>query len=131
MKTYFSIEDYIEQQSREIQPLLQNIRRIVNNSHPKIQERIHYRTPFFMYNGPLCYFGIIKKTSVEIGFVRGFDLSNEQALLEAKGRIVVKGITFLDLKDFQEKEKVFREIVQEAILMNEIKTKNPFFNPSK
>lgn len=127
MKKYISIEDFIENQEENIRELLWQIRQTILNAHPKMRERFLFNTAMFGVKKELCYFGIIKKNiGIEIGFHRGFQLSNEQGLLESKKRQYIHGITFKDLVDFKEKGLAFNEILQEAIILDEINEKSIF-----
>jgi hypothetical protein len=129
MPKYLDIDDYIESKDRIIKPLLAHIRKVIMLSHPNIREQISWNTPFFYCFDHLCYFSIIKKTKgVEVCFVKGFHLSNESGLLDAKDRKLVKGITFTSLADYVEKEEAFLEILQEAALFNEMNPEIKFYN---
>ena len=98
-------------------------------SHPNIREQISWNIPSFYCFDHLCYLSIIKKTKgVEVCFVKGFHLSNESGLLDAKDRKLIKGVTFISLSDYKEKEKAFLEILQEAVLFNETNPEIKFYN---
>ena len=126
---YLDIDDYIESKDNSIKLLLVHLRKIIMLAHPNIREQISWNTPFFYCFDHLCYFSIIKKTKgVEVCFVKGFHLSNESGLLDAKDRKLVKGITFTSLTDYEEKEEAFLEILQEAILFNEVNPDIKFYN---
>jgi hypothetical protein len=72
---------------------------------------------------------VVKKTkAVEVCFVKGFHLSNESGLLDAKDRKLIKGISFKNLEDYEQKEEAFLEILQEAILLNETQPDLKFYN---
>ena len=129
MPKYQDISEYIESKDKSLRPLLMYIRKLIMRSHPQIQEKIAWNIPFFYCLDFLCYLGVIKKTNVvEVCFVKGFHLSDEAGLLDAKGRKLVKGITFTNFRDFEEKEEAFLEILQEAILLNETKPEMKFYN---
>ena len=129
MAKYFDIDDYIESKDKSLKSLLAHIRRVIMLAHPNIREQISWNTPFFYCFDHLCYFSVIKKTKgVEVCFVKGFHLNNESGLLDAKDRKLVKGITFNDLTDYEEKEEAFLEILQEAVLFNEMNPEVKFYN---
>lgn len=56
-----TIDEYLLGFPPEIQEILQNIRRIVQEAAPDAQETISYRMPAFKLNGPLVYFAAFKK----------------------------------------------------------------------
>ena len=88
---------------------------------------MYSNTLFFMCQDYVCYFGKIHKTQgVEICFVKGFLLKDEAGILESKGRKIIRGMTFQNLKDFQVREDVFLEVLQEAILLNETQPEKTF-----
>jgi hypothetical protein len=51
-------------------------------------------------------------------------LSNEHGLLDKKDRAAIMGITFVDMADFLQKEVIFVEILQEALLLDDISLKS-------
>lgn len=129
MSKYLDINDYIDSKDKSIKPLLSHLRKIIMLSHPHIREQISWNIPFFYCFDHLCYLSIIKKTKgVEVCFVKGFHLSNESGLLDAKDRKLIKGVTFISLSDYKEKEEAFLEILQEAVLFNETNPEIKFYN---
>ena len=60
-----TIDEYIAQFPREIQDLLQAVRRTIKESAPQAQETISYRIPTFKLNGNLVHFAAFKD---HIGF---------------------------------------------------------------
>jgi Domain of unknown function (DU1801) len=127
MNKYISIEDFIESQVPTISGLLFQLRDTILNAHPKMRERFLFNTAMFGVKNELCYFVVLKKNSgIEVGFHRGFQMSNEQGLLESKKRKFIHGVTFKDLEDFKNKETSFKEILQEAIILDDINEKSIF-----
>lgn len=129
MPKYIDIDDFIQSKDKSLRPLLLQLRKVIMLAHPNIREQISWSTPFFYCFDHLCYLNVIKKTNiVEVCFAKGFHLSNESGLLDAKKRKLIKGITFKDLKDYEEKEEGFLETLQEAILFNEMNPEIKFYN---
>ncbi len=129
MPKYLDIDDYIESKDNSLKPLLAHIRKVIMLAHPNIREQISWSLPFFYCFDYLCYMSVSKKTKgVEVCFVKGFRLSNESGLLDAKDRKLIKGITFTSLADYEEKEEAFLEILQEAVLFNEMNPEIKFYN---
>ncbi|AFK05020.1 hypothetical protein Emtol_3894 [Emticicia oligotrophica DSM 17448] len=127
MERYISIEDFIESQNTDIGLLLTQLRNCVLNTHPKMKERFLYNTAMFGVKNELCYFNVLKNDKgIEVGFHRGFQLSNEQNILENKNRKFIHGITFKNISDFKEKEALFIEVIQEAIILDDIHEKSIF-----
>jgi hypothetical protein len=111
-------EEYILSQPENYQPIFRRIRNIILNTAPGIEEKIRYGIPFFDYFGWMCYLSPLKNNKgVYIAFLRGFELSNEQGILETNGRVMVKSITYTHAKQID--ETPLREIIQEALLLNQ------------
>ena len=129
MPKYLDIDDYIESKDNSLKPLLAHIRKVIMLSHPNIREQISWSVPFFYCFDYLCYMNVSKKTKgVEVCFAKGCQLNNESGLLEAKNRKLIKGITFNSLADYEEKEGTFLEILQEAVMFNEMNPEIKFYN---
>ncbi|WP_305952497.1 DUF1801 domain-containing protein [Emticicia oligotrophica] len=127
MNKYISIEDFIESQELVISALLYQLRETILHAHPKMTERFMFNTAMFGVKNELCYFVVLNKNKgIEVGFHRGFQMSNEQGLLESKKRKFIHGVTLKDLDDFKKKEAPFKEILQEAIILDEINEKSIF-----
>ncbi len=94
------------------------LRRMILDVGPHGQEKLSYKIPFFYFKGPLCYLNPTFD-GLDIGFVRGKELSNEQGLLELKGRKFVKTIRLHSLAELSEKEHAIRQILNEAAILNE------------
>jgi len=80
-------------------------------------EKIRFGIPFYYGKSWICYLNPVKKDKIELAFVRGNELSNDQALLQSKGRKQVYSIEFETMKDIP--EQLVNEIIQEAILLDE------------
>ena len=85
---------------------------------PHVQEKLSYKTPFFYFKGPLCYLNPTFD-GLDMGFVRGKVLSNDQGLLELKGHKFVKTIRLHSLAELSEKEHAIRQLLNEAAILNE------------
>lgn len=127
MNKYISIVDFIENQEPFISALMNQLRNLILNTHPKMRERFLFNTVMFGVKNELCYFVVLNKNKgIEVGFHRGFQMSNEQGLLESKKRKFIHGITFIDQEDLKNKEVIFKEILQEAMILDEINEKSIF-----
>ncbi len=113
------ITDYILRQSPNQQAILKRLRSIILNATDGIEEKFSFKIPFYYYYGWMCYTTIERKTDkVYIAFIRGFELSDEQGILEAKGRTMVKSITYANAKEVD--EEILLPILHEAMLLNEM-----------
>lgn len=90
-------------------------------SFPKVTTKIRYKIPFFYQKKWLCYLNPIKKNGVELCFLKGSELSNEQGILEATERKMVRGIKIYSTESID--ERVLREVINEAILFDDYSEK--------
>jgi uncharacterized protein YdhG (YjbR/CyaY superfamily) len=66
MKTNFNtIDEYISNQTLEVQPLLEQIRKTIQKAAPEAEEVISYQMPAYKQHGILVYFAAFKN---HIGF---------------------------------------------------------------
>lgn len=87
-------------------------------SVPEVTNKIRYKVPFYYRKSWICYLNPVKKTlGVELVFLRGNELSNEQGLLAANGRKQVMGITFHNTTEIP--VEGILEVLQEAIWLDE------------
>jgi uncharacterized protein YdhG (YjbR/CyaY superfamily) len=62
---YKTIDEYVSAAAKEVQPVLQELRRVIHEAAPAAQEVISYNMPAFRQNGILVYFAAFKN---HIGF---------------------------------------------------------------
>lgn len=55
-----TIDDYISEQSEQVQPILQKIREVINAAAPEASEKISWSMPTFWQNGNLIHFAAFK-----------------------------------------------------------------------
>ncbi|PQJ79864.1 DUF1801 domain-containing protein [Polaribacter porphyrae] len=84
-----------------------------------LNDKITYKNPCYYKNSWICYLKPLKNKLVEVTFMRGNELSNNQGLLKSNGRKQLKGIMVSNIKDIP--LNAFREILNEAILLDETK----------
>lgn len=86
-----------------------------------LRSSISYGIPFYHRKSWVCYLNPIKNDGIEMVFTRGHRLSNEQGLLDRKGRKLVAGISLYDVAELP--MKAINEIVQEALLLDDLDLK--------
>lgn len=84
---------------------------------PKVYVKFNYNLPFYYRNSWICYLNPKKDGGVDLAFCKGKDLSNEQGLLEDKGRTLIKSVTFYNVKEIP--LETVNEVLQEAFLIDE------------
>lgn len=82
-------------------------------------DKMRYNIPFYYGRSWICYLSPTKKGNVEFAFVRGNELSNDQALLSSKGRKQVFSIEFNKVSDIP--QSTINEVINEAVLLDEVK----------
>lgn len=100
----------------------QNIMRFLHNwltNNYGLTEKMRYKIPFYYGKSWVCYLNPTKSGGIEFAFVRGNELSNEQGLLDNKGRKQVYSVEFRALQDIP--QQTLNEIIQEAILLDQTK----------
>lgn len=106
---------FIEQHDLEQRRLMHQLRQMVLEAAPAVEESIKWKIPFYCHKGLLCYINP-QPGAVVLGFCRGALLSNEHGLLSGRGREVrlLKISAGSPLPT-----AVIRQLLQEAILLNE------------
>ena len=115
------MEAFFENYKGATYALLQRLHAIIT-SLPGVEGRLTYNTPFYYRNTWICYLAPAKDGSVELGFTRGSELSNEQGLLDARGRKQVSGVVFRHVSEIP--EETLLEVLQEALLVDELHSQN-------
>ena len=80
-----AVQDFILGYPGNEQKIMQYLNHLVM-SFPGITGKISYRIPFYYRKSWICYLNLTKNGGVEFAFPRGNELSNEQGLLDSKGR---------------------------------------------
>ncbi len=101
------------QQKAIIQFLHQRI-----NEHHGLEIKMNYEIPMYYRKSWVCYLNPIKKDGVELAFIKGHRLSNEQGILSMKNRKLVAGIELFDVNAIP--TKAIDEIIQEAIILDDL-----------
>lgn len=86
-------------------------------SFPEVTGKIRYKIPFYDRRSWICYLNPIKGDRVELAFTRGNELSNEQGLLEARGRKQILGVVFDAVEEIP--DETVLEVLREALLLDE------------
>jgi hypothetical protein len=118
------VEQFIENcKDKHQQHLLHFFHNLIM-SFDEITTKLSFKIPFYYHQKKwLCYINPIKPNGIEFCFNKGFELSNKHNLLDAKDRVLVKGVSFYNLND-ETKIEQLTETILEAI-NNLEKTKKP------
>ena len=116
-KIMSEVEAFILEKEDNQQAVLQFLNELMMST-PEVTSKIRYKVPFYYRKSWICYLNPTKKpVGVELVFLRGNELSNEQGLLSAKGRKQVAGIIFEKVADIP--VETVLEVMQEAIWLDE------------
>ena len=74
----------------------------LTNYH-NLQSKISYGIPMYKMKTWVCYINPLKTGGVDFVFTRGKSLSNEQGLLDTKGRKQVAGLVVQDVSEIPER----------------------------
>lgn len=110
------VEEFILNKSGNQKEILEYLHNLMM-TFPEIVSKVRYKIPFYYRKSWICYLNPIKNNKVEFTFTRGNELSNDQDLLDSRGRKQVSGITFANVKEIPKQTII--EIIQEAILLDE------------
>lgn len=115
MKT---IEDFILELDGQQKAIVSFLHQRLTNHHDLIG-KISYNVPMYYHKSWVCYLNPIKKNGIELAFIKGNQLSNDQKLLQKKDRKMVQGIDLYDVQSIP--ERAIDEIVQEALIIDQFK----------
>ena len=87
-------------------------------SHPTVVSKYRYKTAFYYQKNWICYLNKQKGDRVELNFIRALELSNENGLLDFRGRKMVAGIMLDDVASIP--VEGIMEIMQEALVLDEL-----------
>jgi hypothetical protein len=114
------VDEYVKHLPGKTRFLVENLRNIILSSSDRIREQIKHEIPFYLYKGQLCYINHSER-KVIIGFSRGAELHDEHKLLEGHGKTLRRII--IDPDKTIDEEKI-RNLVYEALIVNEMKTQS-------
>ena len=113
--------------------IFQSLRNLILEAEPRLQEKMNFGVPYYVRNRMVCFIWPVSapnaptaknqtwdNTIVSLGFCYGNKLSNEQGILLAEGRKQVYIIRLRSMKDLKSLEQSIIEIVQEAVIVDEL-----------
>ena len=117
------VEDFIYSHEGDQREVMLYFHRLLT-SFPEVRPSIKYRIPFYDQNTWVCYLNPQKNGAVSLCFIRGYELSNDQGLLESKGRKQVLSADFKRVSEIPGES--IREIINEALFLDETVPYKPF-----
>ncbi|ADR22327.1 hypothetical protein MATR_00310 [Marivirga tractuosa] len=113
-----NVEDFISQLENDQKEIMLYFHELLAHQL-ELEDRIRFKIPFYYHKSWVCYLNPIKKNAVELAFLFGQELSNQQGLLEANGRKQVAGIRFSKVEEIP--VDLVYEVIQEALMLDEMK----------
>ena len=113
-----SVEHFILDRPKEQQAILIRLNDLICNN-PKVISKIRFKVPFFYLKSWFCYLNPQKDGAIELVFVRANELSNDNGLLDFRGRKQVAGIYIHSHKDIDDHEVAIMETLNEAYVLDE------------
>ena len=110
------VENYIYSHEPIKREMFLFVREVLHRCIPKLQEKIAYKIPFFRYYSSFCYLKPTKK-GIDLSFLRGQELSNQQGVLEYRTRKQVASLHYCNISEIN--ETTLREIIHEAAILQE------------
>lgn len=112
-----NVKDYILGLNGQQKAIVSFLHHHITEFHG-LEPNIKYGIPMYYRKSWVCYLNPIKKNGIELAFTKGFQLSNEQGILNRKNRKMVAGIDLFHLAELP--EAAIREIIQEAIILDDL-----------
>jgi uncharacterized protein len=97
------VDDYIETLDDTSSNIAAQVRQLLLEYVPGIEEKFSFKIPFYHYFGMFCYINAIKD-GIALGFCRGKDLAIAFPQLEVEGRKIVALVKLYSPKDIITKE---------------------------
>lgn len=117
-----NVRQFINEQPQPQREMMTILRSWILDLGSNTQEKISYKIPYFSFYGTMCYLSP-HTDGVDLGFTKGYELSNDKKMLESKGRKQVKSITFYSVAELEENEDNIRHMLNEAAILNEYRFK--------
>ena len=105
---------------------MNEVRAIVWEVIPDVEESVKYTVPFYCRNGMLCYLSPRKNhDGIYIGFAKGYLMEDEAGVFSGKDLKQIRHIVYRTKGDI--KKRTLKEYLAEAVMLNELKRdKHPF-----
>ena len=117
-----NVRQFIYEQPQPQREMMTILRSWILDLGPHTQEKISYKIPYYSFYGTMCFLSP-HADGVDLGFTKGYELSNEQKMLESKGRKLVRSVTLHSVAELEENEDTIRHMLNEAAILNEYRFK--------
>ena len=111
------VEEFMYQMEGKQRAILLYLHQILT-TELNLSAKMRYKIPFYYGKSWICYLNPTKEGKIDLSFIYGNQLSNEQGLLESRGRKQVCSISLEEVKNIP--TKAIYDMLQEAILLDEV-----------
>jgi hypothetical protein len=112
------VDAFIEASDNPLKEIWEEIREIVLNVDPKMEEGIKWGAPTFMYKGNLATFNPRAKKFVNLTFHTGAMIEDPEEVLEGDAK-EARVFRVADAEDLEKKKTGLVKVVQNWILMKD------------
>ena len=117
-----NVRQFINEQPEPQREMMTILRSWILDLGSHTQEKISYKIPYYSFYGTMCFLSP-QEDGVDLGFTKGYELSNEQKILESRGRKLVRSVTLHSVAELEENEDTIRHMLNEAAILNEYRFK--------
>lgn len=110
-----TVDDFIQRHEGEDRKILNFLHELLAGEL-ELEPKVRYKIPFYYHKSWVCYLNPLNNSGIELAFLRGNELSNDQGILTSKGRKQVMGIEFKKLSDIP--LSLLKEVIHEALLLD-------------
>lgn len=117
-----AVDNFLFDQPEGRRQLMEALRELIFSIQPDVEESIKWNSPFYSYNGLLCYVNFDKKAKcVALGFVEGFLIEDRYGAF-SRDTSQIKKIFFDESEDIDVRMVTY--YLRQALKINKTKKKN-------
>ncbi|MGI9666249.1 MAG: DUF1801 domain-containing protein [Acidimicrobiia bacterium] len=109
------VDEWFAGKEHPQEPAMQQVRKVIMATDPRVTETIKWSTPTFMYEGNIASFNPAKNF-VSLLFHRGAEIPGDHPRLEGEGKLA-RTMRFADVGDVEEGADDLRSVVRSWIEM--------------
>ncbi len=111
------VEEYIIGLDGHQKAIVSYFHQLLSNEYELIG-KIRYKIPFYYRKSWICYLNPVKNGGIELAFIRANELSNDNGLLDFKGRRQVASVEIVDLSELPIQS--IHETIKESLLLDDL-----------
>lgn len=119
-KTAPEVDAFLKERKHPLTQEIQEVRKIILETDPRIEETIKWKSPTFMYKGNIASYFFNAKKFVSLMFHKGALIPDASGLLEGDGK-ESRVARFHSLEDIGEKKEALQAIIRAWIQLQDAK----------